>query len=717
MVIYKSKMTQGNEVYMRKIKIAATLQNYNKKFLPKDLFTGLIIAAVSIPISMGYAQIAGLPAVYGLYGSVFPIIIFSFFSTSKQFIFGVDAAPAALIASALVTLGVEPGTTQAANIVPIFTFCTAVWLFLLFLAGAGKLVNYISTPVMGGFITGICSTIILMQLPKLFGGSAEHGELFELLGHLFDSFSYINIPSLILGAGTLIILLLFKKIFPRFPVAILIMALSAYLSYKFDFTKYGVNMLQSVSAGLPDFRIPHFTSLEFSQGMGMSLSVAIVIMAETLLAENSFALKNDYKLNDNQEILAFSLANLIASFTGCCPVNGSVSRTSMCEQYGGKTQLTGIVAGISMMVLLLGGTGFIGYLPVPVLTAIVISALLGACEFDFAVRLLKYSRTEFYIFISAFLGVLVLGTIYGVMIGVVLSFVSVIIRATDPPRCFLGIMPGHNEFFNTEKFKHTYPIQNVVIYRFTSNLFFANINIFQNDIEGGIKDDTKAVIVDASGIGSVDVTAAERIELIYKSLRKREISFYLTEHTASLNDQLRSLGLGHLIREGAVRRTIPSALATLGIHAPYPIEGTHMEYHSVARKRAEKSIQEFVWAFGSDAETELEKMIDTQISNLKKDGNFDSLIHGAWNEFASMDEDEWLEHLEAHMHEIAKVSGKDELTIAQVFEKRRHEIFEKIQKEHPELAAKFMERRHQLDEQLKEINPELYEKIMKLRNK
>lgn len=165
------------------------------------------------------------------------------------------------------------------------------------------------------------------------------------------------------------------------------------------------------------------------------------------------------------------MANLAAALTGCCPMNGSVSRTSMSEQYGGKTQATGIVAGVSMILVLLFGTGFIGYLPVPVLTAIVISALMGAMEFHLAAKLWRVSKTEFYIFFGAFFGVLFLGTIYGVMIGVVLSFTNVIIRAADPPRCFLGIMPGHNEFFNMSQFKHTYPISGIVIYRFSSNLF------------------------------------------------------------------------------------------------------------------------------------------------------------------------------------------------------------------------------------------------------
>lgn len=188
-----------------------TLKHYNKKNLPKDILAGIIIMAVSIPISMGYAQIAGLPAVYGLYGSVFPIILFGLFSTSPQFIFGVDAAPAALVGSAIVGLGIESGTKEAMAAVPVLTFFVALWLLAFYFMKTGKLVNFISAPVMGGFITGICTTIILMQVPKLMGGTAGVGELFELAEHIAETLKTINLPSLVIGLTALFILLVSKK--------------------------------------------------------------------------------------------------------------------------------------------------------------------------------------------------------------------------------------------------------------------------------------------------------------------------------------------------------------------------------------------------------------------------------------------------------------------------------------------------------------------------
>lgn len=700
-----------------KIRLLQTLQGYDKKNLPKDILAGIIIMAVSIPISMGYAQIAGLPAVYGLYGSVFPILAFALFSTSPQFIFGVDAAPAALVGAALLSLNIESGSKEALSAVPELTLLVVIWLLAFYLMKAGKLVNFISAPVMGGFITGICTTIILMQLPKLLGGTAGTGELPELAEHIVQTLPDINRVSLVLGLVSLAILLLTKKLWPKIPFAVILMAAGALMTKFLPLEARGVQTLSSVKPGLPVWHFPDLTVIPMKEAITISLSVAVVIMAETLLAENNFAQKNGYKIDDNREILAFSMGNLLAALTGCCPINGSVSRTAMGEQYQAKTQLTGIVAGLSMILILLCGTGFIGYLPVPVLTAIVISALLGATEFELAARLWKVSRTEFLIFVGAFVGVLMLGTINGVLIGIILSFTEMIIRTAKPARCFLGIQPGHSHFRDLRESSQIHTVSSVVIYRFSSNLFFANIGVLQSDIESHIKEDTKAVIIDASGIGSIDITAADRLKILQQSLKQRGIRFYMTEHIASVNEQLRQLGLGYLIEEGCVRRTIHIALKDMGIHRPYPLDGVDNEERSASRKRADNRVQELVWAFGSESEKQIEKQIRLQIEHLKQTGDVEELLHGRWSHMEELDEDEWLEHLEEHLKEIVHISGKDEHTLAAHIEAHRKEVHERIAKEHPELAQRFMERRHMLDEHLKGKNPEVYDLVIRMRKK
>lgn len=701
-----------------KLSLAHTLRHYDKKNIGKDILAGLIIMAVSIPISMGYALIAGLPAVYGLYGSVFPILAFALLSTSPQFIFGVDAAPAALIGSALLTLHVEAGSEEAMAIVPVLTFFVSVWLLAFSFMKAGKLVNYISAPVMGGFITGICSTIILMQVPKILGGTAGTGEFFELAKHIGQTAKHVNVPSIFLGVVSLVILLVAKKLVPKFPMAVVLMAAGACYTRFGNVQELGIQTLSKVETGLPKWQIPDFSAVSIREAVTVSLSVAVVIMAETLLAENNFAQKNGYRIDDNQEIFAFSVGNFLAAFTGCCPINGSVSRTAMGEQYQGKTQLTSLVAGLSMIVLLLCGTGFIAYLPVPVLTAIVISALLGATEFDLMARLWKVSRTECMIFAGAFFGVLLLGTINGVLIGILLSFAEVIIRTAKPSTCFLGIQPGHKHFRDLKESSQIHALSGVLVYRFSSNLFFANVQMLKNDIEDHIKPDTKAVILDAGGIGSLDITAADCLKRLHQSLKEKGIRFYMTEHISDVNEQLRKLGLGYLIEEGCVRRTIHIALKDMGINRPYPLEdGVDNEDRSASRKRADNRVQEFVWAFGSDAEKQIERQIEKQIAQLKESGDIENLLHGRWAHMEELDEDEWLEHLEEHLKEIVNISGKDEHTLAMQIEEHRKQVHDRIAKNHPELAERFKERRHVLDVHLKERHPKVYELVLQSREK
>lgn len=222
---------------------------------------------------------------------------------------------------------------------------------------AGKLVNYISAPVMGGFITGICTTIILMQAPKLMGSAAGTGELFELSEHIWEALHHINAAALVMGIVALAILVVSKSLVPKFPMAVVLMVTGALFTYFGPVKEWGVPTLSAVEPGMPRWYIPDFEAVfsvqKASEVIVLSLSVAVVIMAETLLAENNFAQKNGYRIDDNTELLAFSIGNMAAAFTGCCPINGSVSRTAMSEQYEGKTQLTGLVAGVSMIAVLL----------------------------------------------------------------------------------------------------------------------------------------------------------------------------------------------------------------------------------------------------------------------------------------------------------------------------------------------------------------------------
>lgn len=705
------------------MRLFSTLKGYKKEYLGKDIFTGIIIAAVSIPIAMGYAEVSGIPAVYGLYGSVFPILLFAMFSTSPQFIFGVDAAPAAIVGAALASLGIAPASGAAMQYVPMIALFAGLWLLLFYFLKAGRMVDYISTPVMGGFISGIAVTIILMQIPKLLGSASGSGELFELLGHIRHALLEVNLLSVLLGVAALFIIVVSGKMIPKFPMAIVIMIAGVLLTCIGHVDEQGVRLLSQVEPGLPKLMQFDVSGIDFRHVAGRGLMVAIVILSETLLSENNFAFRRGYHVEDNREVLACAAGNIGAALVGCCPVNGSISRTSMNDQYGGKTQMVSIVAGLSMAILLLFGTGFIGYLPVPVLTAIVISALLKVVEFGLAKRLFRVSRNEFYIFMAAFFGVLVLGTIYGVIIGIVLSFVAVILQQTNPPRTFLGVIPGKDGFYDLKKNHHAFAIEGVVIYQFSESLFFANIKTFQDDLENAIGESTRVVIVDAGAVTSLDITAADRLELLAQSLQKKGIRFYITEHKAAVNEKLRQLGIGHLIEEGYIRRTITAALHAAGITEPYQLEGLQererQRIQSVSAEM-ENTLEEFTWAFGEDTVDQIEKWVHSVLQHIHKIPELEEVVEGglenylaSWKSLGAIDEDEFLRRMELHMDELPEnlSEQQNKEVVLELLEKRRRNIRDRLYRENPEVLERLEKYRIKLEKRLEKQNPEALKRL------
>ena len=696
-----------------KIQLLSTLKKYKKDYLKQDIFSGIIIAAVSIPISMGYAQIAGLPPAYGLYGSILPILLFAIFSTSKQFIFGVDAAPAALAGSALLSLGIVPGSEAALNYIPILALFTGLWLLFFYIIKADRIVNFISTPVMGGFISGISLTIIFMQIPKLMGSSAGSGEIIELAEHIYAAGQDFHGLSLGLGLATLLIIRICKKWIPKFPIAILIMAAGVVSTVYFHVDAKGVALLDSVGTGLPPFFIPDFSQVDLTQAVGRGLMISLVVMAETLLAENNFAFRNGYNLNDRQEILACAAGNVASAFVGSCPVNGSISRTSMNEQYGGHSQVVSITAGITMAILLLFFTGFIGYLPIPVLTAIVISALMDVVEVHLCIRLFRLSKQDFSIFMAACISVLFLGTIYGVLIGVLLSFFAVITKSANPTRSFLGVIPGKDGYYDLIRNVHAYPIKGVVMYQFNENLFFANVKILQEDLEDAVSPDTQVVIIDARAINNIDITAADRLAELSSRLTDLGIHFYITEHTEKLNQQMRQLGVEHLIREGHVRRTILAALHDADIYAPYELDIPDSEKESVKLNLTflpaedEDTLEEFAWAYGDQVVKEMEHEVHhilnhihglKDIEEILENGLVDHLEN--WHSLGAFDEDELLRRIELHLDELSQALAENQPLVLQLIEKRRRILRDRVLREHPEVFDKLQKHRRKLEERL-----------------
>lgn len=474
-----------------------------------------------------------------------------------------------------------------------------------------------------------------------------------------------------------------------------------------------MQLLASVNRGLPALTFPDFSQIDLTQAAGRGLMISLVVMAETLLAENNFAFRNGYPLEDRQEILACAAGNIASAIVGSCPVNGSISRTSMNEQYSGHSQVVSITAGITMTFLLLFFTGFIGFLPVPILTAIVISALMDVVEIHLCIRLFHQSQQEFHIFMAACISVLCLGTIYGVLIGVLLSFFAVITKAANPNRFFLGIIPGKEGYHDLSRNIHAYPIKGVLLYRFNENLFFANINVFQSDLENAIKEDTKVIIIDARAVNSMDITAADHLEELTASFSKKNIKFYITEHTEQLNLQMRQLGIEHLIREGHVRRTILAALHDAEILPPYTLDVPEEEREFVTRRLSflpaeeENTLEEFAWAYGDQVVEEIEHEVHHILNHIHGLKDIEEIIENgledhleSWHSLGAFDEDEILRRIELHVDEMPKSLTDNKHLIYQLIEKRRRILKDKILREHPEIFEKLEKHRKKLEERL-----------------
>lgn len=685
----------------------ASLRGYDRAQLGPDLFSGALIALLSIPISMGYAQLTGLPPVYGLYGSLVPILLFAMLSTTREFIFGVDAAPAAMIGAVLTSLGVAPGGAEAMRIVPVLTLYVALWLAVFALVRADKAVDYISEPVMGGFISGVCCEIILMQVPKLLGGTTGTGELFALLGHIFTTAAAVNLPTAALGFATLAILILAPRKWPKVPWVLVMMVAGGLLGAFAPLDDWGVALLAAVPRGLPRVVLPDLTALPFTRALVATLPVAAVILAETLLASSGTAQKNGYRLNGRREIAAYAVCNAAAGLVGCCVVSGSVSRTAVNERNGGKTQLVSVMASVTMLVVLLAATPLIRFLPVPVLTAIVVNALIGATEFGIARRLWRVNRVELGIFAGAFFGVLLLGTIKGVLVGMVLSFVDVLMRAAAPQRTFLGTLPGKAGFFPIDRVSGVQALPHIVLYRFSGSLFFANVRRFQEDIEGAVQPDTQAVIVDGSAIVSVDITACDRLVALNRKLRAQGVRFYLTEHIGEVNDQLRHFEAGELIESGAVRRTIRGALRDAG--ADVDLGGAQQRIPD--NMDDIRQLQELEWLYGADAEVQIERNVQLVLARMRATEDKDArrtMLEHFLNEdfhFGSIDADEVLLHLEGHTDELAALLGNSEDDVFTDLEVERDSLIDRVEQDYPELVEHVRERRDHLDHDFRANHP------------
>ena len=336
-------------------------------------------------------------------------------------------------------------------------------------------------------------------------------------------------------------------------------------------------------------------------------------------------------------------------------------------------------------------------------------------------RLLRADRKELAIFLAAFLGVLVLGTIYGVVIGVLLSFVDVIRRASQPSRELLGVISGQPGFYPLGHMSQAHSLEGVVLYRFSGGLFFANIDRFQKDVENCVKPGIRAVIVDASGIVSVDLTSAERLVLLYRRLKEQGVRLYLTEHIGQVNGELRRFGAGELIEEGAVRRTLYAALEDCGA-AEGEVKQWIPEEMRHAVPELLRQTQELEWAYGEESQSKLDAMTGQVLQTLEetepeqRGQELESLLErGRWQ--GVIDRDAVLQHLEEHLAELSRLLERSEDAVLLELEQERERVTEALRRQHPEIASYLAAHRGELEQRFQRKYPEAAQHIHELRQR
>lgn len=580
------------------------LTGISGKRIVKDLSIGTTIAFVSVPLAMGYAQIAGLPPQYGLYGSMLAPLVFGLISSSPRFFFSVDAAPAALTGALLAELGVAFGSDEAVSVMPLITMLTAAWIFLFWLLGVGRFAKYISEPVLGGCVSGIASVLIFGQLPALFGGTTGHGRALTLLSHFATQINRFHTLSFVIGCTTVAVILLSRRIWPQRSMSVGMLAIGLILGLVLRVDRYGVALMGQVPRGIYIVGESNTALVlkHLSSALIDTLLTAIVIVSETLVSTREVAREHGEHVSNQRELLAYAAGNLAASLFGSSPVSGSISRTRRANNFHVSSQWMSVSASASMVPVLLFGTRLIPYLPVPVLTGIVVASLVSMVEIPLARELLKLDRRDFYIFCCAFLAEF-FGLSEGVVLGVILSFASFTLRASSEPSHFLGRIKGEEGFFALGQSSHARPINGTILYQFTGPLFFANIDQLEDDISGMLRPDSTLVII--TGVASIDLVAAKRLLAFYRSLKQRGIRLFLAGHASSVNEQLIQFGASEMVQDGAVHQRLTHALHAGGLTPPYPIEGGGQSRTFPADSAV---LENYTWTYGKYAGPQLDTL-------------------------------------------------------------------------------------------------------------
>ncbi len=515
----------------------AMLSSYKMSWLGSDIGAGLSVAAVALPVGIAYSEIAGVPAVIGMYAAIFPLFAYALFGSSRQLITGPDAATCMMMAAALGPLaGGDPARYMA--LVTIMTLIVGGFYIVAGIARMGFIASFLSRPILVGFLNGIAFFIIAGQLPKLLGYSVEAGDFFPKLVEIVEKLGTTHMPTAILGVGSIIALVALRRIMPRLPGALVVIVIGIVLVAWLDLDQKGVAILGTVPSGLPEFF--HFPALPMHDLPSIfrdAAGLALVSFTSGILTAKSFAQRNNYDIDPNRELIGFGAANMASGLAQGFVVTGADSRTAVNNATGGKSQMVGIVAGGVMLLILFFLTEPLAYVPSVVLAAVVIVSAVHLFDFAALRDFYGMNRIELTFSVGTTLCALILGVLPAVLLGVILTLLLLLAITSRPADAVLGRVPGMKGFHDVKDYPDAETIPGLLLYRFESDIVFYNADYFKSRVLEAVRASATPVewvVIDASPVNIVDSTAVQKIDQLREALAERGIELMVANKKLSI---------------------------------------------------------------------------------------------------------------------------------------------------------------------------------------
>ncbi len=563
----RSAPTQGRDARSRAAAMPglAAFRDYPRGWLRDDVIAGLVLTALLVPQGMAYAELAGLPAITGLYTTILCLVGYALFGPSRILVLGPDSSLGPMIAATLAPLLLANGDpAQAVALASMLALIVGAIMIVAGVAKLGFVADLLSKPTQIGYMNGLAVTILVGQLPKLFGFSTDAdgliGEAEAFLRGVVDGQTVG--PALAIGLGSLAIILGLQRRLPKLPAVLVAVVLAIATVVAFGLVDDGVSVVGPLPGGFPPLTLPEISWSDLPLLIGGAFGIALVALTDTISTASAFAARRGEHVHGNQEMIGIGVSNVAAGLFQGFPVSTSGSRTAVAEQSGSKSQLTGIVGAVAITLLLVFAPDLLRNLPQPTLAAVVIAASISLADVPGTVRLWRQRRTEFWLSIAAFLGVALLGVLPGIVVAVVLSILNVFRRAWWPYQTQLGKVDGLAGFHDVRQYPDGSRLPGLVLYRFDAPLIFANSRTFREEITA-LAHGTPGlrwIVVAAEPMTDVDTTAADMLEELDVWLNARDISLVFAEMKDPVRAKVERYELTHTIDPAHFFPTIDDAV-------------------------------------------------------------------------------------------------------------------------------------------------------------